>query len=97
MEAMGDYARDRFGLTPEQVQIFTPTPGTWSTVMYATGIDPFTNQPVHVERDTLRRRAQKEAVGGRSGRGAGPGVRRPFRSMAPANGRPQTGNSRSRR
>ena len=67
MEAMGDFARDRFGLTPEQVQIFTPTPGTWSTVMYATGVDPFTGAPVHVERDTLRRRAQKEAVaGGRS-------------------------------
>ncbi len=64
MKAMGDYARDRFGLTPEQVQIFTPTPGTWSTVMYATGIDPFTGEKVFVERDGGRRRAQKEAVGG---------------------------------
>jgi uncharacterized radical SAM protein YgiQ len=73
MEAMGDFARDRFGLTPEQVQIFTPTPGTWSTVMYATGVDPFTGAPVHVERDTLRRRAQKEAVAG----GRRPRTRRP--------------------
>ncbi len=64
MKAMGDYARDRFGLTPEQVQIFTPTPGTWSTVMYATGIDPFTNAKVFVERDGGKRRAQKEVVGG---------------------------------
>lgn len=64
MKAMGDYARDRFGLTPEQVQIFTPTPGTWSTVMYATGIDPFTGEKVFVERDGGKRRAQKEVVGG---------------------------------
>lgn len=64
MKDMGDYARDRFGLTPEQVQIFTPTPGTWSTVMYATGIDPFTGTEVFVERDGGKRRAQKEVVGG---------------------------------
>lgn len=64
MKDMGDYARDRFGLTPEQVQIFTPTPGTWSTVMYATGIDPFTGAEVFVERDGGKRRAQKEVVGG---------------------------------
>lgn len=62
MREMGDFARDRFGLSPEQVQIFTPTPGTWSTVMYATGIDPFSGNPVFVERDGGRRRAQKEAV-----------------------------------
>ncbi|MBK9578361.1 MAG: YgiQ family radical SAM protein [Fibrobacterota bacterium] len=62
MAAMGNFARGKFGLTPEQVQIFTPTPGTWSTVMYATGIDPFTGAKVFVERDTLRRRAQKDAV-----------------------------------
>lgn len=62
MAEMGNFARGKFGLTPEQVQIFTPTPGTWSTVMYATGIDPFTGTKVFVERDTLRRRAQKEAV-----------------------------------
>ncbi len=64
MRAMGDYARRNFGLTPEQVQIFTPTPGTWSTVMYATGVDPWTGAPVFVERDTLRRNAQKQVVAG---------------------------------
>ena len=63
MRAMGEYARERFGISPEQVQIFTPTPGTWSTVMYATGVDPFTGAPVFVERDGQRRRAQKDAVG----------------------------------
>ena len=33
---------------PEQVQDFYPTPSTMSTVMYYTGIDPNTMQPVYV-------------------------------------------------
>lgn len=33
---------------PEQVQDFYPTPGTVSTVMHYTGLDPFTLEPVHV-------------------------------------------------
>ncbi|HAL74786.1 MAG TPA: YgiQ family radical SAM protein, partial [Clostridiales bacterium] len=33
---------------PEQVQDFYPTPGTVSAVMYYTGLDPMTLQPVHV-------------------------------------------------
>ena len=36
------YLRDT-GYTPEQVQDFYPTPGTASTCMYYTGIDPFTS------------------------------------------------------
>jgi len=33
---------------PEQVQDFYPTPGTASTCMYYTGLDPTTMQPVYV-------------------------------------------------
>lgn len=47
------------GLRVEQCQIFTPTPGTASTVMYATGIDPYRGTEVYVERDPRRRRMQK--------------------------------------
>lgn len=36
------------GLNPEQVQDFYPTPGSASTVMYYTGIDPFSGNPVHI-------------------------------------------------
>jgi radical SAM superfamily enzyme YgiQ (UPF0313 family) len=36
---------------PEQVQDFYPTPGTVSTVMYYTGLDPMTLQPVHVPKE----------------------------------------------
>lgn len=33
---------------PEQVQDFYPTPGTLSTAMYHTGLDPRTMEPIHV-------------------------------------------------
>ena len=36
------------GQRPEQVQDFYPTPGTLSTCMYYTGVDPRTMQPVYV-------------------------------------------------
>lgn len=37
-----------WGYTPEQVQDFIPTPGSRSTCMYYTGLDPYTMEPVHV-------------------------------------------------
>ncbi|MDD1653942.1 MAG: YgiQ family radical SAM protein [Methanomicrobiales archaeon] len=50
MVACAEYLRDH-DLYTEQVQDFTPTPMTASTVMFATGIDPATGEPVHVPRD----------------------------------------------
>jgi len=38
------------GIRPEQVQDFYPTPGTISTAMYYTGLDPYTLKPVDVPR-----------------------------------------------
>lgn len=35
---------------PEQVQDFYPTPGTVSTCMYYTGLDPYTLKPIFVEK-----------------------------------------------
>ncbi len=46
-------------LTVEQVQDFTPTPGSLSTCIYYTGTDPFSNQPVHVPRTSRERQRQK--------------------------------------
>ena len=43
------YLRD-IGFYPEQVQDFYPTPGTISTCMFYTGLDPRTMQPVYVAR-----------------------------------------------
>ena len=49
MVACAECLRDH-GLYTEQVQDFTPTPMTASTVMYATGRDPLTGERVHVPR-----------------------------------------------
>ena len=46
-------------LNPEQVQDFYPTPGTASTVMYYTGIDPFTGKAVYVAKTPEEKRLQR--------------------------------------
>ncbi|OQB14369.1 MAG: hypothetical protein BWY15_01226 [Firmicutes bacterium ADurb.Bin193] len=45
--ALAEYLRDN-RINPEQVQDFYPTPGTISTCMYYTGIDPRTMERVYV-------------------------------------------------
>ncbi len=47
------------GYSPEQVQDFYPTPGTISTVMYATGIHPMTGERIHVSRDYHEKKLQR--------------------------------------
>jgi uncharacterized radical SAM protein YgiQ len=49
----------RHHLRVEQVQEFTPTPGTLSTCIYHTGRDPFTGKWVHVPRSAKEKRLQK--------------------------------------
>lgn len=46
-------------LNPEQVQDFYPTPGTASTVMFYTGLDPFTMKKVYVARSYEEKRMQR--------------------------------------
>jgi uncharacterized radical SAM protein YgiQ len=48
------------GIKPEQVQDFTPTPMTLSTLMYYTGIDPYSGKKVYVARNIEEKRKQKE-------------------------------------
>lgn len=47
------------GVLTEQVQSFTPTPMTRSSVMYYTGMDPNTLNPLFVEKNISRLREQK--------------------------------------
>jgi len=49
------------GLHPEQVQDFYPTPGTVSTCMFYTGLDPYTMEKVYVPR-TSREKAEQRAL-----------------------------------
>ncbi|WP_420207848.1 YgiQ family radical SAM protein [Candidatus Electronema sp. JC] len=62
MLALRDFARKELKVLPKQAQIFTPTPSTWSTVMWWTGENPFTGQPCFVEKDARRRERQKEVL-----------------------------------
>ena len=49
--------RDHYA--PEQVQDYYPTPGTASTVMFRTGIDPLTMKPVYVATDYHEKQLQR--------------------------------------
>jgi len=51
----------RNNLHPEQVQDFYPTPGTVSTCMFYTGLDPYTMEKVYVPR-TPEEKAQQRAL-----------------------------------
>lgn len=46
-------------MRPEQVQDFYPTPGTISTCMFYTGIDPLTMREVYVPRTEAEKRVQR--------------------------------------
>ncbi len=49
------------GLRPEQVQDFYPTPGTVSTCMYYTGLDPFTMKEIYTAK-TPEEKAEQRAL-----------------------------------
>ncbi|MBQ1260750.1 MAG: YgiQ family radical SAM protein [Clostridia bacterium] len=49
----------KWGYSPEQVQDFYPTPGTISTVMYYTGINPMTGKRVFVTTDYHEKQLQR--------------------------------------
>lgn len=52
---------NKIGYCPEQVQDFYPTPGTLSTAMYYTEIDPRTMKPVYVAK-TAEEKAMQRAL-----------------------------------
>ncbi|MGL4949025.1 MAG: YgiQ family radical SAM protein [Anaeroplasmataceae bacterium] len=55
---LAEYLKE-IGYTPEQVQDFYPTPGTASTCMFYTGIDPFTNKEVYVPKKSHEKAMQR--------------------------------------
>ncbi len=59
--ALAEYIRD-LGYMPEQVQDYYPTPGTISTCMYYTGLDPRNMQPVYVPRSMQEKRMQRALI-----------------------------------
>ncbi len=63
MESLGKFASRVLRIFPEQIQIFTPTPSTFSTLMYFTEKDPFTGEGIFVEKKVALKEKQKKAVG----------------------------------
>ncbi len=64
MIRMKEFVKKELKLNPEQVQIFTPTPSTYSTLMYYTGINPFTNEEIFVEKSLKKKALQKKIITG---------------------------------
>jgi uncharacterized radical SAM protein YgiQ len=58
MKQLKQVCTEKLQYTPEQVQIFTPTPSTRSTMMYCTGMDPLTGENCFVERSASGRHKQ---------------------------------------
>lgn len=55
---LGQYIKS-MGHMPEQVQDFYPTPGSLSTTIYYTGINPFTNKKVYVTKSQKEKNMQR--------------------------------------
>ncbi|MFY9397295.1 MAG: YgiQ family radical SAM protein [Desulfomonilia bacterium] len=61
MQSLKHFATKELGMSPEQVQIFTPLPSTLSSVMYCTGRD-LSGREVFVEKDPAARQRQKDVL-----------------------------------
>ena len=59
MQALAHKVLGRLHFTLEQVQDLTPTPMTLSSVMFHTGENPYTHEPVYVARTQEEKRRQK--------------------------------------
>jgi uncharacterized radical SAM protein YgiQ len=62
MHELKRFTTEELKMNPEQAQVFIPTPGTYSAVMYYTEMDPKTRKKIFVEKDIKRKEKQKEIV-----------------------------------
>ena len=62
MQHLKTFCREQLKLSPQQVQIFTPTPSTYSTLMYWTGRDPFSGEKIFVEKEPRQKQRQKNTL-----------------------------------
>ncbi|MGD0022467.1 MAG: YgiQ family radical SAM protein [Smithellaceae bacterium] len=66
MRELKSFATRELKINPQQIQIFTPLPSTYSSLMYFTGIDPFTEKKIFVEKNIAKKQRQKDIVVGKS-------------------------------
>jgi uncharacterized radical SAM protein YgiQ len=62
MQNLKNFSSNELKINPEQVQIYTPTPSTYSSVMYYTKKNPFTKEPIFVETDAAKKEKQKNII-----------------------------------
>lgn len=62
MRELKTFATRELKISPQQVQIYTPLPSTWSAVMYLTCIDPVSGRKIFVEKDPVKKQKQKDIV-----------------------------------
>ena len=62
MRALKRFASRQLKINPEQVQVFTPTPSTYSSLMYHTEMDPFTGEALFVEKGQREKERQKDIL-----------------------------------
>ena len=62
MENLKSFTSNKLQVSPEQVQVFTPTPSTYSSLMYYTGVNPFNGDKIFVEKNLNKKRIQKEIL-----------------------------------
>jgi len=62
MQQVRTFASQELHLLPEQVQIFTPTPSTYATLMYYTEMNPFTGEKIFVEKRLGEKNKQKQVL-----------------------------------
>jgi uncharacterized radical SAM protein YgiQ len=67
MRELKNFTQQKLHINPEQAQIFTPTPSTYSSLMYYTELDPKTKKPIFVEKDARKKEKQKEIVVAKKG------------------------------
>ncbi len=68
MKRLKEFCGRELRLIPRQVQIFTPTPSTYSTLMYCTGRNPFTGKGCFVEKSVSGKEKQKNVLAAGAGR-----------------------------
>ncbi|MBA4311096.1 MAG: YgiQ family radical SAM protein [Chlorobiaceae bacterium] len=59
---MKQFVSKELKTNPEQVQIFTPTPSTYSTLMYYTEINPWTGEKLFVEKNLGEKNKRKKII-----------------------------------
>ena len=62
MHALKHFTTHELKINPEQAQVFIPTPGTYSAVMYYTEMDPKRRKKIFVEKDTHKKEKQKAII-----------------------------------